>query len=129
MTPSRERGEGKIGCILSLAVLIGGIAVGLKVVPVYYSDNALAEFAIDLAAKAGIFPVPALELQLRDKAKEQEIPEALAEGAMTISTAGTQQAGTCTIKLHYKRTVDLYGVYPLVIETRKVITKPYMDVR
>jgi len=129
MTSSRERGEGKIGCILSLLVLAAGIAVGFKVIPVYYTDNALAEFATELATKAGIFPVPALELQLREKAKEQEIPEALAEGAMSITTAGTPQAGSCTIKLTYKRTVDLYGVYPLTIETRKVITKGYMDVR
>ena len=48
---------------------------------------------------------------------------------MTISTTGTPQAGTCTIKLHYQRTVDLYGVYPLTVETRKVISKGYMDVR
>jgi hypothetical protein len=129
MTSSRERGEGKIGCILSLLVLAGGIAVGLKVVPVLYSNNALEEYAADVATKASIFPVPALELQLRDKAKELEIPEALAEGAMTISASGTQQVGTCTVKLTYSRKVDLYGVYPLTFETRKVITKGYMDVR
>ena len=71
MNASRERGEGKIGCILSLLVLIAGIAVGLKVIPVYYSDNALAEFATELATKAGIFPVPALELQLRERRRSR----------------------------------------------------------
>ena len=81
------------------------------------------------AMKAGVIPVGTLDLQLRDKAKELEIPEALAKGAMVITVAGEASSGTCTVRINYRRTVDLYGVYPLVIDTQKTVTRPYMDVR
>ena len=126
---TRERGEGKIGCIATLLVLVAAGAAAYKLVPVYYANYNLQEFADELATKAGIFPVPALDLQLRDKAKEQDIPEALGKGAMTVSTAGDKSAGTCTITLNYTRTVDLYGVYAMDVSNQKTITKSYMDTR
>ena len=131
MTPLRtsERGEGKIGCVLTLLVLITIAAVATKVVPVYYSDNELTDTAKDLASKAGIMSVPTLELQLRDRARTLEIPEALAPGAMKITTMGERSAGTCVVNLKYARKVDLFGVYVLTIDTEKVITRPYMDAR
>jgi hypothetical protein len=126
---TRERGEGQIGCIVTLVVLIAAGALAVKVMPVYYSDYNLQDFAGELATKAGIFPIPALELQIRDKARELEIPEAMAKGAITITTAGEKSAGSCTITLHYSRTVDLYGITPMVISTDKTFTRAYMDVR
>jgi len=126
---TRERGEGQIGCIVTLVVLIAAGALAVKVMPVYYSDYNLQDFAGELATKAGIFPIPALELQIRDKARELEIPEAMAKGAITITTAGEKSVGSCTITLHYSRTVDLYGITPMVISTDKTFTRAYMDVR
>jgi hypothetical protein len=131
MAPSRtsERGEGRIGCILTLLVLALAIAVGLKVVPVYYSNSSLVESAEDVAGQAGLYPVPALTAKLRDKAAELGIPEAAAEGATTVSTAGSKSLGTCTITFDYNRVVDLYGFYSLTIATHKVVTRTYMDAR
>jgi hypothetical protein len=122
-----ERGEGKIGCILSLLVFIVAVALALKLVPVWYSNNNLREYAADLALTAGIRPVPTLDAQLRSKAKELDIPEALADGAMTIQTVGPSSDGLCTITLDYARVVDLYGVYPLTITTHESIVRHYVN--
>ena len=131
MTPSRprERGEGRIGCILSLLVLAAASALTAKLLPVFYSNYALGSFAEELGNKAGLYPTATLELELQNKAKELGIPEALGEGAMAISTTGQQASGICTIKLSYRRTVDLYGCYSFSVDTEKTIQSPYMDSR
>jgi hypothetical protein len=131
MAPSRtrERGEGRIGCILTLLALAAAVAVGLKVVPVYYSNSSLVETAEEVAAQAGLYGIPALQARLRAKAGELGIPEAAADGAMTIATTGSKNLGTCTITFDYTRVVDLYGFYSLDIATHKVLTRPYMDAR
>ena len=124
-----ERGEGKIGCVVTLAVLVLCIAVGSKVLPVYYADNTLTEAAEDICAKAGILSGATVEAQLRTKAKDLEIPEALAKGALTVSTTGDKQSGSCTVKLKFTRKVDIFGAYTLPVEVDKVIMKPYLDAR
>ena len=124
-----QRGEGKVGCVTSLLVLAIMVALAMKLVPVFYSDNGLANAAEDLGSRAGILSLPILEAQLRGKANDLEIPEALAKGAMTIRIQGDKQSGSCLITLHYTRRVDLYGIYTLPISTEKTITRPYMDAR
>jgi len=131
MTSSRkqERGEGKIGCFTSLVVLLILTAVALKVVPVLWTNNNLVNAAEDLGSRAGVLSAPALDQQLRAKAAELEIPEALIKGAMVINVMGDKQSGTCVIKLHFIRKVDLYGVYTVPIPMDKDIARPYMDAR
>ena len=126
---SGERGEGRIGCIISLLGLILACAVGVKLVPVYYSNSNLLEAAEEVAGEAALYPVPALETRLRAKAMELDIPEAMAEGAISISSSGGKSSGTCTVMITYTRAVDFYGVYSMAIATRKVVTRPYMDSR
>jgi hypothetical protein len=113
-----QAGEGKIGCILSLLVMVAAVATGIKVVPVLYTDNSLVNFADDLAIQAGVTP-----------GKDLDIPEALAPGALSLTTSGPTDGGVCQIDIKYSRTVDLYGIYPLVIGTDKHITKTYMNVK
>ena len=131
MTENRrnERGEGKIGCVVSLLVLIIVGAVALKIVPVLYANNSLVNAAEDLGSRAGIMPVATLEQQLRAKAAELEIPEALVKGGITFTILGDHNAGTCIVKLKYTQKLDLYGAYTLPITTDKTISRPYMDVR
>jgi hypothetical protein len=124
-----QAGEGKIGCILSLLVMVAAVATGIKVVPVLYTDNSLVNFADDLAIQAGVTPGKDLDNQLRAKAKDLDIPEALAPGALSLTTSGPTDGGICQIDIKYSRTVDLYGIYPLVIGTDKHITKTYMNVK
>ena len=125
----RQRGEGKVGCITSLFVLALLAALAMKLVPVFYSDNALVNAAEDLGSRAGIMSRNILEAQLRGKAADLEIPEAMAKGAMTVQIRGDKAQGTCVITLRYTRKVDLYGVYTLPISTDKTISRPYMDAR
>jgi hypothetical protein len=126
---TQQRGEGKTGCMLTLLVLGLLVAAGAKIVPVFYANNSLEDTAADLASKAGVLPVASIEVQLQDKAKELEIPEALAKGAMRVTLVGERVAGTCTIRLNYSRKIDLYGVYTLTVTTDKSVMKPYMDAR
>jgi hypothetical protein len=126
---TRERGEGKIGCILTLAVLIAAGCVAFKVVPVLWANNGLVTAAEDLGSRAGLMPAPALEQQLRAKAAELEIPEALAKGAINFKILGDSHAGTCIVELHYVSKVDLFGVYTLKVPVDKSLVRPYMDAR
>jgi hypothetical protein len=128
-TRMKERGEGKIGCVVTFLVLVAAGALAYKLVPVFYTNMALQDFGNDLTTRAGVMGVNDLTVQLRAKARELQIPEALAKGAMSLTVNGSNSAGVCTVQFHYSRQVDLYGFYTLTIDTDKTITNQYMDVR
>jgi len=65
MSHSRARGEGKLGCLLSAAALLVVAALALKLVPVYYADSNLADYASEVAGEAGLNPIKTLEARLR----------------------------------------------------------------
>ena len=123
-----QRGEGKFGCIVSL-LLFGTVgAVGYKAVPIYFANNELVDACEFIASAASKKPIETVEREVKDKAKELGIKEALTEkGAIRASKTSTGEAGTCTIVLHYKQTLDFYGVYKWVLLTDKRITKPIFE--
>jgi aerobic-type carbon monoxide dehydrogenase small subunit (CoxS/CutS family) len=123
-----QRGEGKIGCIVSLLVFGALAAAGYKAVPVYYSDSELVDACDFIASGAAKKPIETIEREIRDKAKELAIPEALMDkNAIRVTKAGTGEASTCTIVLRYKRTIDFYGTYQWTKETNKRISKPIFE--
>ncbi|HEX4845632.1 MAG TPA: hypothetical protein VFV26_05390 [Geothrix sp.] len=123
-----QRGEGKIGCIVSLLVFGALAAAGYKAVPVYYSDSELVDACDFIASGAAKKPIETIEREIRDKAKELAIPEVLMDkNAIHVTKAGTGEAGTCTIVLRYKRTIDFYGTYQWTKETNKRISKPIFE--
>lgn len=124
-----QRGEGKLGCIISLLVMAILVAVGIKVLPVLFADNSLFSTAEDLGSRAGLMSSAAIEQQLRAKAAELEIPEALPKGAMTITVMGDKQSGTCVIRLNFTRKIDFYGFYTYPLEIDRTFNRPFMDVR
>lgn len=124
-----ERGEGKIGCFISLLVLLLAGGVAFKLIPVFFSNGSLVNTAEDLGSRAALMPVSAMEQQIRSRAAELEIPEAMAKGAITISLMGDQHSGTCNITLRYTRKIDLYGFYTFDLPTDKTVSRPYMDAR
>jgi hypothetical protein len=126
----RQRGEGKVGCTLTLLVFAALVAVGLKVVPVYYSNSDLADACHFIASSASRVPIELVEKQAKDKARELGMLDVLAQpGAITVSKTTTDPGtpGTCTIRLHYKQTIDLYGVYRFDIVTDKTISEPILE--
>lgn len=124
-----ERGEGKVGCIVSLIILIIAAAAGLKIIPVYYSNNNLQDAALRKAETAAGREAPAMVKELQQEARNLEIAEALAPGAITIiKTVGRGDApGNVKVTLRYTRKVDLYGVTQLDIETNKTIDQPVLE--
>lgn len=123
-----QRGEGKIGCILSLLVFGALAAAGYKAIPVYYADSELVDACDFIASAATRKPIETVEREVKEKARELGIPEVLADkNAIRVVKSGSGEAGMCTIILRYKRTIDFYGVYQWTKETNKRISKPIYE--
>ena len=124
----RQRGEGKIGCIVSLLVFGTLAAAAYKAGPVYYGNSELVDACDFIASSAAKKPIETVEREVRDKAKELGIAEVLKDrNAIRVSKTGEGEAGTCTITLRYKRTIDFYGTYKWTKETNKRISKPIFE--
>jgi len=111
---SRQAGEGKIGCFVTLALLIILVAAAIKGGPVYYSNTELVKACNDdIAPMASRATDEEILAQVRAKAKQLEISEALAPGAITVHIvqSGNDTPGNVHIGLRYQRAVDFYGVY------------------
>ena len=128
-TGGTQRGEGKIGCVVSLLILACIIAIGAKIVPYAWSVEQLRDSSDELASRAGLLTDDTIRAQLRAKAKELEIPEALGPNAIVIRRAGSASEGSLVIELHFKREIDFYGAYSFTWTTDKRVFKPFMDAR
>lgn len=127
-----QRGEGRIGCIIALVVLVLAGAVAFRAVPVIYSNSELSTECKEMGVKAGILPLETIQRQLLSKAKDLEIPEAMVPGAITVTknqSSGDVNAGVCRISLRYSRKIDFYGVYTYTLDKDETISMDYMDVR
>jgi len=124
----KQRGEGKIGCIISILVL--GIlgAAAYRAVPVYYGNSELIDACDFIASGASRKPIEIVEREVKDKARDLGVVEALStKNAIRVSKVGAGEVGSCTITLRYKRVIDFYGVYKFTLETDKRITKPIFE--
>ena len=123
-----QRGEGKTGCIVTMLVLGLLGAVAYKVIPVYYGNSELIDACEFIASDASKRPLEIIDREIRAKAKELGVFEALTDkNAIRITKTGGENGGTCSIVLRYKRTIDFYGVYTWTLETDKRITKPIFE--
>ena len=123
---TRQAGEGKVGCFLTLAVVIVAVAAGIKAIPVYYSNNELVTACEnDIAPMASRATDEEVLAQVRAKAKELEIQEALAPGAITVQVipSGGDTPGNVHIGLNYSREVDFYGITTYKFETKESIDR------
>lgn len=69
-----QRGEGRIGCILWLAVVIIAVMIAVKVVPVKLTDVEFGDYIEEQAQFAGRTSGETLRARILKKAKELEIP-------------------------------------------------------
>jgi hypothetical protein len=120
-----QRGEGKVGCILSLLVFLVLAGVAAKIVPYWWSVDQLVNTADELASRAGVLNNDTLMAQLKAKAREQELPEAMAPGAIRVTLQGAGESGMCTITLKFSRDLDMYGITKFTWATDKTISKPW----
>jgi hypothetical protein len=121
----RQRGEGKVGCVVTFVVLAVVAAAAIKAVPVFWTDSELQDAAKDLATRAGAMKVETIELQVKTKARELEIPEALAPGAIIATKVGDTQQGKCTVSFRYTRTIDFYGAFKYDKTVNTQVTAQY----
>ncbi|HJU84569.1 MAG TPA: hypothetical protein VJ600_10190 [Holophagaceae bacterium] len=123
---SRQRGEGKLGCIISLVVIAVVAGAAYKAFPVYYDNRELLDFAKDVGPKAsGIKNPESIEAMVRTKAKELDIPEILQDPtaiSVTLIPSSGESPGKCTIRIKYKRNIDFYGFYTYSMVTDETIS-------
>jgi hypothetical protein len=123
-----QRGEGKTGCFISLLVLGTLTAAAIKAVPVYWGNSELIDACDLIASGAARKPIETIEREVKEKAKEMGVVEAITtKDAIRVTKTGSGEAGTCTIVLRYKRTIDFYGAYQWTMVTDKRITKPIFE--
>lgn len=124
-----QRGEGRIGCLIS-AVFIGLVgAAGYKALPVLMSNNEFKDAVKAIATTASVRPVEELKKEIRAKAVELKIPEAADPRAVELSKSGDNLQGTITIRYNYSRKIDFYGAFSVDIITQDTVALPYMDAR
>ena len=123
-----QRGEGKVGCFVTLLVL--GIlgAAAYKAVPVYYSNSELVDACDFIASGASKKPIETIDREVKEKARDLGVIEALTDkNAIRVTKTGGGESGFCTITLRYKRTIDFYGAYKWTLVTDKRISKPIFE--
>ncbi|HEU4952151.1 MAG TPA: hypothetical protein VFT46_09355 [Holophagaceae bacterium] len=124
---TRQAGEGKVGCFLTLAIVVVAVAAGIKAIPIYYSNNELVTACEnDIAPMASRATDEEVMAQVRAKAKELEIQEALAPGAITVKvipSGNDNTPGNVHIGLNYSRDVDFYGITTYKFETKQSIDR------
>ncbi len=125
----QQRGEGKIGCIVSLLILSVTVAAGMKVVPVLFSNNEFLNAVEGIAGRAAIIPQANIEAQIKAEARRLGIPEALAPEAIVVTKTGDNLQGTCVVRLNYTRNINMYNVFTFPYKTETVKTVPIMDAR
>jgi hypothetical protein len=113
------RGEGKIGCILWLAVL-ALIGYGLyKIIPVKIATSTFYDFMQEEAAFGSIRDIKQLNKELLAKAKELDIP--VTEENLTIK----RTRENITIEAHYEITVEFFnGWKKYVWKFDQVVSRP-----
>jgi len=124
-----QRGEGKVGCIVTLLVVAILGAIAFQAVPVLFSNNEFLSAVEEYAGRAAIIPQGTIEAQISQKARELGIHEALVPGAVIVTKSGDNMAGTCTVRIKYTRKIDFYGVFTFPLETDKTKSVPYVDAR
>ncbi len=124
---TRQAGEGKVGCFVTLTILIVGIAAAIKAGPVYYSNNEFINTIKDnIAPMASRATDEEVMSQIRAKAKELDIPEALRPEAIHVTVTSppdSMSPGNINIRLRYERRVDFYGVYAYTFVTDESIDR------
>ncbi len=72
--PKAQRGEGQIGCIIGLIILVAAGYIAYKMIPVKVRAADLRQEITDVARSAGIYKEPQIRKRIMEKAEELELP-------------------------------------------------------
>ena len=124
---TKQRGEGKVGCTISLVVLAILVAVAIKVIPVYYADNQIYDIVERKAEQAAGRKAEDMEKEVRMEIRGLEIPEAMAPRAITFRKAMSGDSGNVTVTMRYSHKVDLYGIAQWPFNVDKTLIHPVLE--
>jgi hypothetical protein len=99
----RERGEGQLGCLFGLIVLLVACVLAYKLIPVKVKAADLRETVVDESKSAGQHDERVIMKNILRKAAELEFP--VTEDNVKIKRSSTY----CTIDVTYTVPVDLPG--------------------
>ena len=122
-----QRGEGKVGCTISLVVLAILVAIGIKVIPVYYADNQIYDIVERKAEQAAGRTSEDLEKEIRIEIRGLGVPEATAPRAIIVRKFISGDGGTVTVTLKYSHKVDLYGIAEWPFTVDKTLSHPVLE--
>ena len=96
-----QAGEGKIGCIFWLLVVVVLVTIGWKMIPIKIATSELYDFMVEQAKWAASTPEETLKRRIVDKAKELDLP--LDPRAVTAERAGDKlrMRATFTVPLEF----------------------------
>ncbi|HEY5611867.1 MAG TPA: hypothetical protein VIL97_11730 [Thermoanaerobaculia bacterium] len=100
---NRELGEGKVGCIISLIILLFALFVAYKMIPVKVRASQLRQTIIDEAKSAGMHKNPTIRRNIMEKAEELELP--LDPNDLLVN----RRANTISIEATYQVPVEFPG--------------------
>ena len=121
---TKQRGEGKVGCTVSLLVMAILVAIAIKVIPVYYADNQIYDIVARKAEQAAGRRAEDMEKEIRIAIRELGIPEAMAPRAITIRKTMSGDIGNVTVTMRYSHKVDLYGIAQWPFNVDKTMSHP-----
>ncbi|HVR43764.1 MAG TPA: hypothetical protein VMS56_10010 [Thermoanaerobaculia bacterium] len=99
----RQRGEGQLGCVVGLIILLAAGFIAYKMVPVKVKSAELRGTIVDSARSAGMLNDIRIRKQIMARAKDLELP--LEERNLSVR----RSAGQIRIEADYTVPVDFPG--------------------
>ena len=98
-----QRGEGQFGCVIGLILLLAGVFVAYKMIPIKVKAAELRQEVVDEAKSAGTHGDDRIRQAIVAKAEQQGLP--VSEGDVKISRGGN----VITVDVQYVVPVEFPG--------------------
>jgi hypothetical protein len=112
MSMRGQRGEGKVGCLIMIAIAVVVGFILAKTIPVYLDKLDFEDQLEKVASEAGArnYPVETIQERVIELCKVKEF-DASKEDIHVEKTGGNRPGGEVRIDIKYQRTVDYSGYY------------------
>ena len=84
----RERGEGQMGCVVGLILLVIGVVIAYKVIPIKVRTAEVRQEVVDDAKSAGMMSDEKIRAAILNKAREDNLP--VTDDSIKISRGANQ---------------------------------------